>query len=91
MIRRQGHIPVADASHQRQRRCHHLSRKIEVRYDSQHGEAVFPWGHCTLHAQDDLLRFDGTAIDSHIERSARQAPVRVAWSDAATPGAPPAT
>lgn len=97
MIRRQGQVQIAEASRYLQRLCYHFQRKITVRYDEHRGEAEFPWGHCVLHAHEDLLSFDCTAadaeslarvqfaIDSHVELFSRKNSVRVAWASPEQP------
>ncbi|MBI3102887.1 MAG: DUF2218 domain-containing protein [Burkholderiales bacterium] len=101
MIRQQGHVLVEDASRHLQRLCYHFSRKITVHYDSQQGQARFPWGLCILQAQNNVLRFDCSAdssellarvrfaIDSHVELFSRKNPVHVQWQAASLEDLPP--
>ena len=91
MIQRQGHAATAEASRILQRLCYHFSRKITVQYDAHQGEAEFPWGRCTMRADDTHLHVDcraedaealarvQLAIDSHIELFSRKSPLSMEW------------
>ena len=87
----QGQVTTPEASRYLQRLCYHFSRKISVQYDSQQGEAQFPWGHCRLRADSDTLSFVCSAdnaealarvrhaIDAHVALFSRKNPMVVAW------------
>ena len=87
----QGQVATPEASRYLQRLCYHFSRKISVQYDSHQGEAQFPWGHCSLQAEGDMLSFVCSAdnaealarvrhaIDAHVALFSRKNPMVVAW------------
>ncbi|GAB2726425.1 DUF2218 domain-containing protein [Comamonas sediminis] len=82
----QGQVATPEASRYLQRLCYHFSRKIKVQYDSLQGEAQFPWGHCSLRADECTLADDALAlarvrhaIDAHVALFSRKNPMQVEW------------
>lgn len=87
----QGQVATPEASRYLQRLCYHFSRKIKVQYDSLQGEAQFPWGHCSLRADERTLSFVCSAddalalarvrhaIDAHVALFSRKNPMQVEW------------
>lgn len=72
--------------------CKHFSCKIETSHNDNTGHIVFPYGECTLTANDDTLHLVATAdhkrhlqqvqymIVSHLERCA-QTSLSVEWEE----------
>lgn len=91
----QGRVATLEASRYLQRLCYHFSRKITVQYDTQLGNAQFPWGSCEMRADDAHLHFacsadteEGLArvrhaISEHVKLFSRKNPMLVQWSDKA--------
>ena len=89
-----GEVRTPEPSRILQRLCYHFSRKIQVRYDENEGWAEFPWGHCKLQADTEVLRFQCQAndpeglgqvrhvIDEHISLFSRKQGLSVQWEDA---------
>lgn len=67
MIRRQGHVPMPEASRYLQRLCHHVTKKITVTYDTARGDAA--------------LHFDCTAADPESLARVQYAIVVVSWRE----------
>ncbi|MDO5623232.1 MAG: DUF2218 domain-containing protein [Pseudomonadota bacterium] len=92
--RLQGQLHTPEPSRILQRLCFHFQRKIAVRYDARQGVAHFPWGRCTLTAEEALLHFACEAtddaqlarvrhvIDEHIALFSRKQPLAVQWQSA---------
>ncbi len=49
------HVQTAHASRYLVQLCKHFAHKIEVEYDTQRGHATFPWGTCTMQAEEKQL------------------------------------
>lgn len=73
--------------------CGHFKIKVPVEYDKRHGSVQFPFGECTMDAQQDILLLRVTADDpdsfarlkevvgGHLERFAHKDSVHVTWTD----------
>ncbi|WP_205700925.1 DUF2218 domain-containing protein [Jeongeupia sp. USM3] len=71
--------------------CKHFAKKIPVEFDERHGRAAFAFGHCTLTATDESLRFDcvsdsdealarlQSVVVDHLALMTRANPLPVAW------------
>ncbi|MCG7392847.1 DUF2218 domain-containing protein [Microvirga sp. ACRRW] len=51
----QAHVQTTKASRYLVQLCKHFAHKIEVEYDTQKGHATFPWGTCTMQAEENQL------------------------------------
>lgn len=77
-----------------QQLCKHFGHKLEVQFDPQAGQIKFPFGHCDLSAQQDVLEMTisaetqvdltktSTVIASHLERFAFREKPKLEWSPA---------
>lgn len=59
----QAHMQTAHASRYLVQLCKHFAHKIEVEYDTQKGRAMFPWGTCTMKAEEGQLVLHCTGAD----------------------------
>lgn len=74
--------------------CRHFVHKIEATYSGNTGKAVFPFGVCLMHADDESLTFEIEAhhaegaekirgvIDRHLIRFAYKETLEINWKDA---------
>jgi len=85
-------LATANASRYLQQLCKHFAHKIPVTFDPAAGRIEFPFGTCTLAADDatltltaevlpegDLARLE-SVIDSHLVRFAFREELAVTWT-----------
>ncbi len=63
MISSQAHVQTSNASRYLVQLCKHFAHKIEVTYDSKNGHATFPFGTCTMQADETQLILQCTGND----------------------------
>ncbi len=73
--------------------CRHFVHKIEASYTGNAGKAVFPFGVCLMHADDDTLTFEVDAVDAegadkikgtldrHLIKFAYKEQLEINWQD----------
>lgn len=95
-----GYVASNEPSRHMVRLCYHFSKKIEVQYNDAQGVAHFPWGRCSLTAQEAGIRFVCEAVDvdnmvrvqhvldAHVALFSRKAPVVVQWETPREAGGP---
>ena len=54
------------ASRYLQMMCKHFAHKVQVKYDTHHGEAAMPYGRLKMQASDTILRFQIEAADDEM-------------------------
>lgn len=89
MLTETAKIPTALASRYLQQLCKHFAHKIAVRYDADAGEALFPWGRCTMTAADGILTLHCEAADAEalarVKAVVDDHLVRFAWKEGLKP------
>ncbi|TBU94052.1 DUF2218 domain-containing protein [Stutzerimonas kirkiae] len=91
MIHLHGTVATASASLYMTKLCKHFRHKISVEFDERQARADFPYGHCLMRAEPDLLRFECQAadaeslarmravLDDHLPRFSRQEGLVIQW------------
>ena len=89
-------VETAKASRYLKALCNHFDRKAEARYDDNKGHVKFPFGECTLSAEEDVLRIEVAAesetkfarvkyvVADHLIRFGVNEELVVDWEDAET-------
>lgn len=79
------------ASQYLQTLCKHFGRKVGVRFDAQSAEIAFPFGACTLRADEAGLHMTAQGVDadkaaevltSHLDRFAFRENPNIRWHSA---------
>lgn len=85
-------VATPNASRYLQQLCKHFGHKVPASFDTRTGSITFPFGTCTLRADDAALHLSVTAPDaeqlermrhvvgSHLLRFAFREELRVDWS-----------
>jgi uncharacterized protein len=55
MLHSKAQVQTLKASRYLVQLCKHFAHKIQVEYDAQRGHAAFPWGTCTMLAEEEQL------------------------------------
>jgi hypothetical protein len=63
MTRSQAQVQTTNASRYLVQLCKHFAHKIAVEYDTRNGLATFPFGTCTMQADDRQLTLQCTGHD----------------------------
>lgn len=63
MTRSRAQVQTPNASRYLVQLCKHFAHKIEVEYDTRIGQAIFPFGTCTMLADDQQLVLQCTGTD----------------------------